>query len=665
MAGPALTGIRNVDNPYEGLQKAVSEAGSIYNDFRKSTQETAAHNARMLESQQATGIYDKHMEEQARLEGQRAFLQGYDPNLGIEGRGISAEANRFADQEEANIDRFYTDARNRGEAVPSQEEINAQKMAARKGLIEQETARNLIFDDLIRKGGLTVAEADAAAAARTSHYGSRAAMLAREEAREEARVSAYNKRVADDVANVREYLKVVADVNRSNNTGISSGGGSRSSTGAGKDAYKGSGVSIADEERFTKFLEGHIGGWPMDFDTPKAVNNILTGYDEYNRKREELGIRPLPLSALESFITRNTERGSTLDNTFKFDTAGKVEAELKNRFDKDPNFGVSVSGAGNNAITRDRMAIDPTLQDRALNNTAIAPRSMTELEKQRVQQLYGSILPSRNTPAPVQRATPTRTPVVNNVISTNTVGTAVPDGNTASSNTVLSIPELLTRRDDLISRQQTQTEQRNTDNTNTNSSTSNTSTTSTTAPSSTQSLPVPKTAREVQAFTLAEEAAAKLDRRKELERIVNSGLSRTARQEDRDAARQATQELETLNQDIASDHTAIAKLREDDSTFDKLYRSRLSAVSAANRKAAQERYSAGVESRKNEQQLMKDVEADVKEIASIRKSLSNNNLSPTMKQVLIERLRVLTPPKPNATTRVEDMIIDRQRPWRQ
>jgi hypothetical protein len=86
MAGPSIVNVSSIVNPYEGLQKAFSDVGDIYSNYDKEVRETAAHNSAIRDSN--------------RVQEQRDFNRAYDPQLAIEGRGLTASTKKLYDAKE-------------------------------------------------------------------------------------------------------------------------------------------------------------------------------------------------------------------------------------------------------------------------------------------------------------------------------------------------------------------------------------------------------------------------------------------------------------------------------------------------------------------------------------------------------------------------------------
>lgn len=386
MAGPALTGVRNVDNPYDNLQKAVGEAGSIFRDYQNASREAELHNTRMAEVD--------------RVNNQRNFLQNYDPQLGIDGRGLTRDAQRFAQIEEDRIIKETADASRRGETVESPAELAARLRDIRSSLVTQEDAKSLIVNDLLRQG-FTAEVANAEADARVANFGSRTAM----QAAEEARIRQINENIASDSQRALDYIKASADITRANNTGLGRvGSTSDGSRGAGGNPFSSTG-SFSAAEGLENYLRPRIGGWPFDSDTPAATDAFLGGYRSYNQKMIAAGYRPLPISEFEMFVAENIERGNWFDNEAIFENPGEVEAALLRDYGARGYTGSSGGGSGSE-FSRERLTIDPQLTNRALNSTQVAPRGMTELEKERVRIAYGRPLPTSTQPSNTSRPAP-------------------------------------------------------------------------------------------------------------------------------------------------------------------------------------------------------------------------------------------------------------------
>ena len=390
MAGPALTGVRSVIDPYEGLQKAVSDAGSIYRDFEKSRRETA--------------LYNEQMAEFDRANQQRAFLKDYDPQLGVNGRGLSEDTERFVQEEENKLIKKYSDIAARGEVVPPPEAIHQQFRDYRKSLVTQEAAKDIIMADMLRMG-MTPEQAEAQAAIRANNFTSRASLLEAE--KEKAKL--INDTVAARRDAAAKYADLEVKANSSNNAyrGVSQGSGAK---GGANDPYSSTG-SVDDLVKIREYIKPIVGGW-MDFDTGPTMDKLTKGYAAANERLISAGLNPIPIKELGMFADATIENDWYGSNT-KFKSPGDVADALLEKYST-PGYQRTLlrqqaQGTGGRSI----YSVPDWVRNDMLDMTVATPRTMTAIEKERVQRVFGTYtepeapkrqVPARTTSAPAQES---------------------------------------------------------------------------------------------------------------------------------------------------------------------------------------------------------------------------------------------------------------------
>lgn len=598
MTGPALVGIRNVDNPYDNLQKAVGEAGSIYKDYQKASMDAEQHNAQMAEID--------------RVNQQRDFLQNYDPQLGVDGRGLTDEAKRFASEEMDKIIKSREDAFNKGEKVETPEELAKKLAAAQRSLVTQEAAKDVIINDLTRFGGLTAAQAEAEATARIGSFGTRAGI----QASEEARAAEINKAIEARRTAAKATGELLVNTVKANNTGL--GTGSRAGGGSGSNStnpYARTG-SIKDVEELNTFVENNIGSWDIEGATPI----MAAGYAEANERLINAGLRPIPFDEFGMYVNSSIVPAWT-GKDIRQQSPGQMALELEKKYS---TLGYQQAFARKEADdraagARSTFKAPQWIIDNINDPTHVTPRAMTEVEKERVQRAFGTYTPPSKAPAtPKRPAAPTNSSL-----------------GVTNTNDQKPTKEQLAERDALLARaaeHQKAIEERNK------------------IPTSDKkvppTIPRPTTEQEKEAkgvadtlFSIDQELIG-LDLRK---RIVNVPDNVTDPRQRSNIIAQERVKTSKQIQDLQKQRADILKALETPGMRDarKLVDDSYEEIIQRNKQAAEDERQAAKATRQATKQAAKDRATLEKNIQEIEKTLNNPNLPPVLRSRLESNLKEL------------------------
>lgn len=361
MAGPRMIGVDNIIDPYARLQDSVSQVGNIYRNFEEDQRRTTEANMK---------IRDYNREETA-----RAYLSGYDPNLGTDLRGLNDNDRRFAQEQETKLLADF-DAKNANNPNAAAERAKLLETFNnnRRQLVSRESAESVIFQDLIRNNVNPQTAAIQAKALATKYQGENdlydnhvAAVTARNDS---------NKARADQMLELykieRQYPDY--DIRRS---AASGGGGAGSGGGSGGDPLK----TNMDIETFLKERNG-----PWDGRTDLA--NISDAVTFINQERAASKLPPIRTGQLTDLIARSSpgDRG-IWNNKSRYASSGDWVNAINDEITNNPSRYNSTSSG---VIERPRMSD----QDRQTLDSLWAkhvPLSREQFSAQRVQSIYGTL----------------------------------------------------------------------------------------------------------------------------------------------------------------------------------------------------------------------------------------------------------------------------------
>jgi hypothetical protein len=381
MAGPSIVNVSSVVDPFEGLQKAVSNVGDIYSDYDRETRETASHNAAVRDSN--------------RVQEQRDFNRAYDPQLAIEGRGLTANTKKLYDAKEKEVAAHYQKIRDKGGKIPSAEELNTGLRDIRNSLITKEDAADVVRRDYLDQG-FSPEEANKYAEVNTAQYTSRADMLGGETSRVDALNAQRQARseAAEVTANLiidSEEALSLTDKQRAS-LGIGQG---KSTNWNGKD-YSASALGDSDLAARTQLLttmkESLGDGIPLVWggDAKEAINMADKAFYGFNKTRVDAGLPPLPYSVLEKFMMAKTDSTLGDRDTIYNDADGMragMDTEWANYIPKNKDW----NGTSSKGKEKDSKSIVPQAYYNRINDTTqVAPRSMSQLEVIKINRLFSS-----------------------------------------------------------------------------------------------------------------------------------------------------------------------------------------------------------------------------------------------------------------------------------
>lgn len=404
MAGPAQVDVVNVVNPYEALQKGLGEAGSIYSDYVKQAQDTEKHNA--------------IMNEQDHIIRQRGFLKGYDPGIGVNNRGLTADAIAAADKYEAESIKQYDARKAAGEKVPSIEEFAAGLRKARQSLATSEQSQLAIHKDLLAAGFDPTAAGQYAAALTAGQQS-----LASLQDAEQKRTDALNARLKEDRSNALEFAKYINDVDSTRNAGLrdfaygGTGSNTGGATGGGKVTLNGTYTTTQDKELHDFFKENLSPYW-FNIDANTAMETFRNGLSMVNSKRAQQGLPPVPFEVASSYLRGTISSNAVSDNDVKPQTAAQFAGALEAEFGDVKNFSM-YGGSGGSGIyspKRTFTKLPPKILARMANSDYYSPSTTQALQDQLARRAYG--LPD---PVPAAKGTPVK-PATVGTNPTSTLG---------------------------------------------------------------------------------------------------------------------------------------------------------------------------------------------------------------------------------------------------
>jgi hypothetical protein len=378
MAGPSIVNVSSVVDPFEGLQKAVSNVGDIYSDFDRENRETASHNAAVRDSN--------------RVQEQRDFNRAYDPQLAIEGRGLTANTKKLYDAKEKEVAAHYQKIRDEGGKIPSAEELNTGLRDIRNSLITKEDAADVVRRDYLDQG-FSPEEANNYAEVNTTQYTSRADMLGGETSRVDALNAQRKAR--------RDAAEVTANILVDSKKAVKLTGAELKAQSYGKStSWKGNNFNanslgdsdLAARAQLVTAMEADIGNgtYLSEGDTQKAIKMADKAFYGFNKTRVDANLPPLPYSVLEKFMMAKTDSTfgdkSSMYNDAEAMRAG-MDTEWANFIPKNRDW----NDTSSKGKEKDSSSIVPqAYYDRINDTTQVAPRSMSQLEVIRVNRLFSS-----------------------------------------------------------------------------------------------------------------------------------------------------------------------------------------------------------------------------------------------------------------------------------
>lgn len=358
MAGPRMIGIKDVINPYDGLQESVSRVGDIYRNY-ENDQRNAEKHTREME------VYQRQQDEAKRQEDARNYLKNYKVEVGgADFAGLDEETREAVIKAE-------------GEALKSlgpnatfeeYQALTSDLVARRTKLATAEEVQSRVLNDLLRNGVDPQASA-ILATNESSKYQSIDKMQA--SLAEQAKID--NERADNIAKSLIDYQKALNS--GKSNTSVSNGTGVKLGIGESEFDF---------DTSMMEFLKDRIGRW----DAKDAANHIRMAVTEFNANRA-LEDPPKPPVSAGSFaaVVANAVTSGQLNNEAIYKSPGEW-VHAFNEF-------ASRSGI-DNAFSRGYRNLPENLQATLNNylnggNKSRYPQR-SEVVKMRVDEVYKDLL---------------------------------------------------------------------------------------------------------------------------------------------------------------------------------------------------------------------------------------------------------------------------------
>lgn len=423
MAGPRYLGINNIIDPTEGARRALGEVGAIYRDYDEQARKNEESN--------------RQREEYARLTNERKVLSEYNPTVGDNFFGIDMDTQNHVRQAEARAIERNNALRASGDASALSDEALQQKfLTNRSQLADRDTVFRDVYNELVSQN-VSDESAQRRAAMAASGYGSTSDLAAAEQAAVEARnkmaveraklIAGYDKTDATNLTNLTRTA--ISANNRSSGSGSGSSGKSSSTGTSSKSPYP-----TPDVMQKTFELAGDMAG---SSDGKIAIQSLIGGIDlmqkaadEENQRRiaearkNGTNLRDVPLVQVPDWETVQREftgtfRPNWLNDRFAYNTPEDVVVDFLTPIQQRMELQAEVArtsrpstsgsgGAGGGRISLDN--ISPIQANRAavLQQPAVA-RQLTELNRDRVNSLYGQYMEEATQATPNRAPADTRT----------------------------------------------------------------------------------------------------------------------------------------------------------------------------------------------------------------------------------------------------------------
>lgn len=286
MSGPRFIGIRDVVDPYKGLQDSVSKVGDIYRQYNKDIQEAdRIRNEEARQSEQLAMQRTAHeiaVGEHTEKERIRGVTRDFDPHTAIGSNyGISEKLTPELEKLNQQVWDHHNTKTFETEKEKEQARLGVEKnlSALRDGARDRDLAKSQYIDHLIKQG-VPIERAVVLAEASTSRYSSSSEMYANLQAQAKATDAR-----AMDVAKIRaDFLSKALTAYKDRTTTGSTGG-----TNVIKENFDDVGIKLEDQKKAAENFRTIIGdgfnpdgifGWTGDATT--AVNSIVASVTELN-----------------------------------------------------------------------------------------------------------------------------------------------------------------------------------------------------------------------------------------------------------------------------------------------------------------------------------------------------------------------------------------------
>lgn len=400
MASPRFIGIRDVVDPYKGLQDSVSKVGDIYRQYDKDAQE--AQRIRNEEARQnerlemARATHNQQQEKYAEEQRRNEVIRGFDPEKQIENYGIPERFIPEINKPEQQVRDYYSRtpliaAGNGAEGTQARQQVEesfpALRAQARSEAFDATTAQRQGLDYLISQG-VPAGDAVAIVQART---------LGQSSIADKAKAIADQAKDADDRAWEQAKLQKDILVAQIRNNKPSTSGGTGSNTGSSSGVTP---VTAAAVNKAIKDLTPVIGDgafwWSGDATT--VAGNVNASIREINTKRQahneqvalgKIDAPRMPLVSFEEGVNWLTETAEVGGNV-EFKTPGSVKTFLEDRASqRDFNTAVKAAEKGKGRAGEPITGAD--IQSIMPQRTVVPP--IDDVIRSRVTASYAKLFP--------------------------------------------------------------------------------------------------------------------------------------------------------------------------------------------------------------------------------------------------------------------------------
>jgi len=435
MAGPSYLSVGNVVNPFEGAQKSLSEVGSIYDRFEKNVRqkEEDERNERLraVQRQQAQENINTQQfnrtrlsDEDARKEASREFIRSYNPNLGVDGKGVDQDLWKANMKRQEDIRKRYASARESGATgIPTDEELTERFSAINQGLVTKKATVDALSRELLQSGHFTPEQVQSIVPTFASNTIDLASLRTQADEAADKGLDAQQKRQD----RILDILRINNSANTANNASQNArlSASKKSSSLPGGGAYTGKDMTLAEEKALAELLEEGIGG----MDTSKAMRMMTEAQRRINEDLRKAGYATdsyIGTKAIYPYLRSQIDYG-TIDSDLAPSNSEEFQAGLEQYYglpsrDENGNY-VSPDkykgpigrnsgsfGYGSSSSTnRGNYVPDPTLVRGALMGNTVSRKSASDLRKELLDARYGDFVLPTTTAAASPVPAPTTT----------------------------------------------------------------------------------------------------------------------------------------------------------------------------------------------------------------------------------------------------------------
>lgn len=384
MAGPTLLGIRDVKDPYEGLQDAVKNAGSIYHAYQQETR--AAEELRLRQEQEKALARQRAIDNRFKTVEQERVGEEHALRLGVYAReekdrdiyarftpsDVRLESEAFDPRvwaqikqaEDAYAQENLIKQASGGEYL-SDEELDALYQKNRWSFATAEGV-SPVLENYLRSQGASLDTVTSLVSGATRGMASRAGLVAQEDARVTSE--------ADRAQSLRDHASKLLElqVNLQSRSGGGGGGG------GGLAGIPGD-ISPAEQKAYDDALYEVLGSYN---DGPAAIGSIKGGLAGINQLRADRGLPPLQLQDINGPVNALTVRKGSFGNS-KFAITDPAEF-MQYLIDQGYDTATRVSGRPLGFLSNE---VVQELVDELRNRQVPAARPLGQLLQDRIGSL--------------------------------------------------------------------------------------------------------------------------------------------------------------------------------------------------------------------------------------------------------------------------------------